>query len=307
MLLTRKSVFAAKVESTIGTAESLANADAAFNCFDFTIQPTAEFLERHRQGGFGQLAGIVGLETGTATFRTELYGDGSGGPGAWANTLLPAVGMPSPATDTYQASTAAPGAAVKTLTIGGYQDGVLKRIRGAVGNLQVVIEPGKPVSLNWTFMGAWAGVSDTAILTPTYPTRLPMLAKSAVTTIGSFNPCFSSLTIDLGNVMEPRQCANSPGGINSFVISNRNINGTLDPESKLVATYDPYGDWLDSTARAFSVVVSDSADTVSIGNIAGAQAFQITNPQEGDRNGIKTDTLNFQILDDSLEIAFEVT
>ena len=303
MLFTRKSVFAAKVEAVIGTAETLTNAEAAYNVFDFQIQPTAEFLQRERQGGFGQLAGVVGLQSGTATFRTEAYGDGAGGVPAWANVLLPAVGMPSPTTGFFRAATEAPGTNVKTLTIGGYQDGIFKSIRGAVGNVQIVIEPGKPVSFNWTFMGAWNAVSNQAILSPTYPTRLPILAKSGLTAIGSYNPCYSSLTIDLGNTMEARQCIASAGGLNSFVISGRNITGTIDPETKLVNVFDPYGDWLSSTARTFSTIVADADDQIAF-NTNSVAAFQITSPQESDRNGIKTDTVNFQILQDSFQIAF---
>jgi len=289
-LLARKRVLAAKIETTVGTAISLAGSDAAFNVFDATIQPTIEFVSRMGQAAFGSITGSVGQASGTLTFRTELFGDGAGGVPGWASTLLPACGFTNSA-GTFSPKSEAPGSNVKTLTMGLYIDGTFKSIRGAVGNCVVTIVPGKPVDLNWTFTGAWVTPTDVAILAPTYPTLLPMRATSATVTIAAVTPCFSSMTIDFGNVITPRTCSASVNGLHSFIITNRLPVGAIDPESKLVATYAPYSDWITPVERVLTATLVDSTDEITF---TGSK-FQLTNVQEAEREGLQTDTLTYQL------------
>ena len=289
-LLARKRVLAAKIETTVGTPIALAGADAAFNVFDATIQPTIEFVSRMGQASFGSITGSVGAASGTLSFRTELFGDGAGGIPGWASTLLPACGF-TLSTDTFLPRSEAPGLSVKTLTMGLYEDGVFKSIRGAVGNCVATIEPGKPVNLNWTFTGAWVTPTDVPLIAPTYPTRLPIRASSSTVTLGAFAPCFSSMTIDFGNQIVPRTCAASANGIHSYIITNRLPVGTLDPEAKLVAGYPTYGEWINSTERVMTAFFEDGADEITF---TGSK-FQLTNVQEGDREGLQTDTLTYQL------------
>lgn len=302
-LLNKKRVLVAKTETTAGTAISVSGSDGAFNVFDLSIQPSAEFIARPGQGAFGQRYGIVGATSGTVSFRTELYGDGAGGVPAWAATLFPAVGLVDSA-GTFSVKSEAPGSNVKTLTLGVYEDGLFKSIRGAVGNLAITVEPNKPVMFTWTFTGAWVTPTDVSIVTPTHPTRMPIRAGAAAALIGSVVPHFSSMTFDLGNVITPRLSVNAINGIHSYIITDRNITGSLDPESTLVATAPKYTDWINSVERAFSLTVEDAADTVTF----SAPQFQITNLQEGDRGGLLIDTVTFQLNrvanNDEFSIAF---
>lgn len=302
-LVNKVRVLAAKIETTIGTAESLSAADAVFNVFNPVINPTAPFTARPGQGAFGSLRGVVGESTGQVTFRTELYGNGSGGVPTWASTFFPACGLVN-SSGTFSLRSEAPGANVKTLTIGCYEQGRLKLLRGAVGTFVATFIPGQLIAFDWTFMGAWATPTDTAILTPTHDTRLPIRASSATATIGSFSPCFSQMTLDLGNVMTPRTCIEKPNGIHSYIITDRQVVGTLDPEAKLVATEPAYTNWYNSVERELNLVVGDANDEITF----NAPKLQFTNVQEGDRNGLMIDTINYQLNrtanNDELTIAF---
>jgi len=305
-LLTKKKVVAVKTETTVGTAISLSGSDAAFNFFDVSIQPNAEFIARPGQGAFGQRYGMVGPASGTVSFRTELYGDGAGGVPAWASTLFPAVGLVNSA-GTFSVKSEAPGSNCKTVTIGVYEDGRFKSIRGAVGNAVFTFTPNKPVSIQWSFQGAWVTPTDVAMVAPTHPTRLPIRASMASLSIGATVPFFSSMTLDLGNVIASRETITEAGGLHSFIITDRFITGTLDPESKLVATSPIYTDWYNSVERALSVVVTDVNDEVTF----SGPKFQITNAQEGDRNGLMIDTISYQLNrdanNDEFSIAFGAT
>jgi hypothetical protein len=140
-LLKKKRVLAAKIESTPGTAESLSASDAVFNVYDATIQPSIEFDNRDAQGGFSPLYGTLGAYGGTCTFTTEIVGDDDPFPD-WVTTFLPACGLVE-STGVFLPVDEAPGTNVKTLTIGLYEDGLFKSIRGAAGTWCSVLSPGK--------------------------------------------------------------------------------------------------------------------------------------------------------------------
>ena len=57
-LLKRMRVLAAKIETTVGKAGSLAAADAAMSVFNPMMQSTIEMEEREGEGGFGYLSSV---------------------------------------------------------------------------------------------------------------------------------------------------------------------------------------------------------------------------------------------------------
>jgi len=235
-MLSKVKLLACKTEGTVGTYEALTGTEAVYNAFDTNFATGAEVIARGGQGALGQLAAQIAMKVGVITFRTELYGDGAGGVPAWASVLLPAVGFTNDS-GTFRLRSEMPGSNVKTLSMSTYEGPGLRRsIRGAVGDLSIVVMPGKFVDFNWTFTGAYVGTTDTAILEPTHPTQSPLRASSGTTTIGGVAACYSQMTINLGNVVTPRPCITAIDGLHSFAITDRNINGTLDPESRLVAT-----------------------------------------------------------------------
>jgi hypothetical protein len=306
-LIWRKSTIAAKIETTAGSIESLTNAEGVFNAFNSVINPDATFEERPAQGSYGHMPGVVGMRSGTMTFTTELFGDGAGGVPGWASTLLPACGWVNSA-GVFTPRTEAPGSNVKTVTIAKYENGVAKRLRGAMGMFSIVMAVGNRVLINWTFRGAWQAPEDVALLAPTYPTRSPMRATGTYT-LASAAHCFSSMTINSGNNLILRPCitASDGSGIATAHVGNRLPTGSFDPESKLVATDDRYGRWLAGTEQALSIAFADAADTITI----AAPKVQIRNPQEADREGLQVDNIEFQCNknsgDDELSITFAGT
>ncbi len=312
-LLTRRRVLAAKIEDDPGTAESLSASDAAFNVFESIIQPEREFEERVGQGVMSPLPGTLGSKGGTVTFRVELAGSGSvGSPTpAWASTFLPAVGLV--ATDNVFSPESlhpeSPSAKTKTLTIGVYEDGKLKVLRGCMGTAVITMTSGKPVMIEFTFTGIWVDPADETILAPTYPTVIPPRFVSAGMTIASWSPKVAELTIDLGNEVALREDANDPSGYCTAMIGSRRTIGTLNPESSLVAADDPTADWDAGTEQALAIQLGGSSANGNTAAVA-APKLQLTNVQEGDRVGAITDELEFQLNrsaaagDDEMSITF---
>lgn len=288
-LLKRVRVLAAKIETTSGTAESLSASDAAFNAYDVSIQPNLEFQPRDLQGSLSQMSGTLGARGGTCTFKIDLTGDGAAGTPAWASTFFPACAMVV-STGTFSPKSESPGSNVKTITIGVYENGLVKKLRGAAGTFKIMFEAGKKIYLEFTFTGAWVAPADATILAPTYPTVMPIRFAGATWTIGSYTPKVEKMEIDIGNTVYLRPTGTDASGYVAAIVDNRRVVGTLDPESDLVATRDQYGVWLAGTEAAFSLAVTDGTDTITF----AAPKFQITNVQEGERSNLQIDTVSFQ-------------
>ena len=310
-ILTRVRVFAAKTEATVGTAESLAAADAVFNVQNLKIQPNIEVSPREGQGGFGRLSSVPGAYTGTATFVTNLGYSGSALP-AWATVLLPACGVPFSST-TFRPKSQVPaaGSDVKTITIGGYYNGKYRGLSGAMGNVKFFFPTGQSAYAEWSFQGAYITEIDTALITPDYPqTEIPLRAAGGASTWASVPLFQQQATLDLANVIEPRFNTAQVSGYHSFVVTDRNPKITANPESKLIATQDRHSQFLGMTEGAWSLTL-DGPGTSTI--VFSAPSAQIINNQEGDRNGLMTDEIEWQLnrngdtADQEFSIAFTHT
>ena len=306
-LLRKRALLAAKIETTSGTLESFSASDAAFNVFDVSMTPNITFTERQGNGSFSQMPSIAESYGATCTFTTEIYGSGAGGVPGWASTFLPACGWVNTA-GTFSPKTDDPGADVKTLSLGLYIDNLRWQMRGCAGTFKVTCESGKLARIEWTYQGVWVGCDDETMLAPTYPTTKPLRVSNATFTIGSASPCFSQLEIDAGNEVFLRACStvDDQSGLAGAIITGRKVNGTIDPETVLVATKDVWGNWLTSTEEAFSFALENASDKVTF----AMPKFQATNIQAGDRDGMLIDTITYQANrsaaagNDELTIAF---
>lgn len=291
-LLRRRAVFAAKVETTAGTAETLAGADGVFNARDFSIQPSVGMTRREGQGGFNYLPGMPEGMQGTCTIVHDLAYDGTTLP-AWASVLLPACGFVDTA-GVFSPVSQGPGSGgVKTLTIGHYKDGKRSLLSGAMGTFTITCPTGKVAFITFTFTGKYStNETDTAILAPTYPTTIPLRFAAGALTFNSVALCTSSLTVDAGNSVIMRECVNATdrSGFVSALVTNRAPIITADPESTLVATQDRDALWLESTPQAFSATIDGVSNSTVV--IAAPKA-QLENKQQGNRNDLMTDDLTW--------------
>ena len=287
-LLKRVRVFAAAIETTPGTAESLAAGDGVFNAYETSIQAEIEVEEREAQGAFNRLSGVAGPRKGKVTFKTDV-GVGLTTQPTWASILLPACGWVD-SSDTYTPRSEAIGSNVKTVTIGVYENGMLKVLAGAMGTFKLVCPAGKMAMMEWEFSGVWQAPTTTAIIAPTYPTALPIRFASASTTFDSVALQVENVTIDAGNEVIYREDPTTAGGYISALVTDRKPTITCSPESVLAATQDRFAQWLASTEAAFAFTMN-GASSASVA--VSAPKAQITNLQEADRNKLQVDDIEF--------------
>lgn len=305
MLLARKSVLAAKIETSVGQAIALSASDAVFNVYNAKMKADISNDERTGQGSYSRIPSAPGARSGTCTFETDLIG-GASDP-AWASTFLPACGYVG--TDgVYAPVTKAPGVSggPKTLTIALYEDGRVKKLRGAMGTAVFRMQAGKAIRVAFTFRGIWDAPADASILTPTFVTTKPLRFASSAIAIGSWNPTVAECALDLGNNVIMREDSADVSGFASAAITDMMPKGNIDPEALLVATSDNYGAWLAGTEAALSIALGATGNAVAF----AAPKLQFMSIDDGDRNLLRTDPIEFQLNrsasagDDHLTITF---
>jgi hypothetical protein len=289
-LLKRKRVLAAKTETTIGTAESLSGTNAGFNAYDIMVQTETEFDTREAEGAFALRPSVPQGYKGKATFKIDAGWDGTSTVPAWADTFLPACGWVKSGS-VFTPRTEAPGSNVKTLTIAAYIDGMRKLLSGCVGTFKLNCPSGKAAFFEFEFIGIWSTPTDVSILAPTYATALPLRFANSSTQWNSADLQLESLVLDSGNEMTLRQSAVATSGFIAGIITNRLVKVTGNPEAKLVATQDRYGALLAMTEGALTWDLD--GPTNSKITVAAPKA-QIVAAQEGDRNKLVTDELEWQ-------------
>lgn len=288
-ILKRRRVLAASIEATSGTAETLDATDAAFNAYDINLSLDTEVQTREGQA-FGQLPAIVGGHKAKFSFKIDLAWDGTATEPGFADLFLPACGWVKTG-QVYTPRTEAPGTNVKTLTIERYTNGVKEQIFGASGTFKLVCPTGRTAYFEFEFTGVWGGRSDAAILSPTYPTDLPLRYANSTTTWNSVALCLENLTLDSGNTVTMRECATNSQGYGGTIITERKVKVTGNPEAKTVATQDRWGSLLSSAEYALTWDLdgpTNSKVTIS------APKAQIVKIGDGDRSGLVTDEIEWQ-------------
>ncbi|MDH4100605.1 MAG: hypothetical protein OEV28_08515 [Nitrospirota bacterium] len=310
---TNRRLIAAKPEAVEGTGETLLAADGGILALNVKVDVDIKMLPRNvTKASLGKRADVPGSRLARITFRAEMKGPGS----AYSTTVKPALSpylrgcgyaetvdaTPGTEKTTYvPASTGAP-----SLTIWSYEDGVIKKLIGCRGNVKFSTEAGGIVYADFDFIGVWDGLVDGAMLAPTFEGTTPPVFLNGSFTIDSYAAIIKGFNIDRANKLYLRESANASSGYLSAVITDRDFNGSIDPEMVLKATYDWYGKWQAGTPGA-----------LSIGYVGATQynKFKITGPKaqyrkvsDADREGQTVADTAFQLAentgDDEMQIEF---
>lgn len=290
-MLLRKSVLAAKLESTVGTDATPGASDATFNIFNASIEPTPVMQEREGQGGFDKLTQVNGARSARVRFSCEVQWDGSATEPAWAETFLPACGFVKSG-QVYSPKSADTGTTTsdpRSLTISHYIDGKLRKATGCVGTFTIDMTAGQRILFNFDFMGVWAGEVDAALITPTYVTDTVYRWASGACQWNNVELRASSATVDAGNVIQMREDPSKSSGYLAGIITDRYPKITLDPEMVLVATQDREGLWLSGTEYALEPYAGGVGN--SLFQIDAPKA-QIVKKTDGNRNQLAIDQLD---------------
>jgi len=174
---------------------------------------------------------------------------------------------------------------INTLTLGSYEDGVKKLIKGARGKGKLNFKTGEPCIINAEFMGVNAGVTDVDLLAIDYGTLpVPPVLLQAAFTSGDDSLRISELEIGFESTLAPVDDISDAAGLHSYRITDRQFVFSYDPESELVANRDFYGNWIANTESSLSMTLG-----VNTGNKFEfyAPKSQIDKIEDDSREGIQ--------------------
>jgi len=296
---------------------NLVAADSKILPFDVKVAPNIKMNKRNpAMATLSKLASVPGSQLATITFRVEVKGVGS----AYSSTVFPALAPYLRACGFAETIDATPGSEKATykptsakssmpaLMIDVFEDGVIKRMYGARGNVRFMGKAGEPIYADFEFTGVWNGMVDGAMLTTTPETTVPPVFLSGNFSVASFAAVIQGFDINIGNSIAVREDPNIATGYREAIVTDRNPTGKFDPELTTVALHDWHGKWKAGTSGA-----------LNIGNVGSTQynRFKITAPTlvytqigDADREGVTVADCSFELAksaaagDDELVIEF---
>lgn len=175
----------------------------------------------------------------------------------------------------------------ESITIYYFEDGKRHILVGCVGNVSFNLEAGALGKMSFTFTGHLVDVTDVALPTvPIYQTNVPPPIISTPFTIGGFAAIINALTFDMSNTVATPPDVSATDGYSTVRITQRDVQGSYDPEAALIAANDPFTDLEDGTPLATAMGVIGSA----VGNRIQLDFVRAYNKDvsPGDRDGVRT-------------------
>ena len=266
----RKTVILAKVEATNGTDAVPSGAANALKVFDVSISPLElkGIALDYITGSFGGAQNLPGSSFTKMTFSTSFSGSGTAATApAWGALLLgcghaETTGLLTPNRVEYLPATDA----LKSLSIYWYDDGVLHKSVGCMGNVKLSAKAGEMPKLTYEFTGLEVDPTATANATPTLTAwKSPVgITKANVTDIqlgacvyatgalsGGTPYASTGLTLDWGNTV-----AFSPNlTAEEVVLSGRKIKGQMSLQLSAAEEVTLYGNVNTGVTQGLGFVV----------------------------------------------------
>lgn len=183
------------------------------------------------------------------------------------------------------------------------QDGRVKRMHSARGNVRILGTFAEICFLEFEFLGVPVDDDDTSLLTGiAYEDTVPApFLNLQDTELADQNPanCYTSVEVNMNNQLVMRPCARAATGFISARINGREITATADPEAQLVATVDMFGKLKEGDVFPFVFTLGTTP-----GNIVefNAPIAQLSNITQGDRDGILIDNLEMDLVQPAYDV-----
>lgn len=297
----REQALYAAVEATPGTAETLAGTDV-LQVMNLQPNPVENIRLLERQiirSSLNPEQAVYGGALFSFQFDVELKGSGSAGSAPRLGRLLRACGMD----ETIVASTSVtytPSSDMAnhdTVTIG-YREGPNYRVvKGCRGNVTFNLTAGEYGVLSFRMVGKIHSESEASAPVPVFETTIPRAFLGATFSIGGTSIPIEALTFDLQNNIAIAPDPNQTDGFGEIRITERNTQGTVNPEAQKISTKDFIALLRSGTTQAIQ--------TGTIGSTAGNR-WAIAVPKAyfreigyGEREGLLTKEITFGCVEDS--------
>ncbi len=298
-LIDRQQI-AIAIEAVEGTPEVLVAGDVVRPIFEPEWAPSFEMFEQEEAApSFSAIQQVAGEKSAVIRWATPIKGSGALG------VVPPHLSVPlrgcglgetidSGVSVTYAPiSQSVPSVSIALLEV--YTDGTVKvhLVTGARGNVVFEGVKGIPTLARFEMTGRYFKPTEVgvALATPALGPVPPAMLNAAMTFQGAGALKLSACTIDMGNVASLQNDPNQEHGNFSALLSDRRMNGSIDPQQEKIAVIDFFANLEDNVEGVLSYVLGSVP-----GNIATftTPKAQITNLTPGDREGIRTEALDLQ-------------
>ena len=290
----RNTVILAKVETTPGTDSAPTGAANAMLVTEMSITPLdAKNVDRNLvRGYFGASEQLVGPASVKVSFSVELAGSGTAANApAWGQLLLACAAGEGLLSTPSRVEYTPVSTGLKTVTIYYYDDGVLHKLLGVMGNVKLSAKVGDKPMLKFDFVGLDGGISAanatatlTAWKTPVVMTKANVIdiTLGATYALGAISGGVAypstGLELDFGNTVNYTPLLSNE----TVDITDRDSSGSV--ELDLTAAQE---------VSMMGIVKANGTQSVAltIGLAAGNKimvfgpAAQLFNPKKVDLNG----------------------
>ena len=284
-LLSRKRTILAKTETTYGVDPTPTGTANAILVRNLSITPlSAENVSRDLVRPYlGASEQLIASKYVGCEFEVEMAGSGTAGTAPAYGPLLMACGFAEAdgvSDVTYTPVSASFGSATIYYNV----DGVLHKITGARGNVEMMINTSQIPVFKFTFTGLYNAPSDAAAPSVTYTSFQTPLAANSTNTTGfslfSYSAAMESLSLNMGNAVAYRTLI----GAEDVLMTDRQVTGSVVFEAPTITSKDFFSIALASILGALDITHGTvSGNKVQI----TSSRVDISNPTYSDSNGIQ--------------------
>lgn len=305
VMLSRKKVLLAKIETTYGTDPTPTAADNAILAIDPDIKEDFSPFDRNiHLSTLSNKPSLIGMQLSNLTFKVELGGSGTAGTAPNLGALLRACGMSETIVSGTSVTYKPTSSNQESATLYFYVDGRLHEVNGAVGSWKLSCPPGGIATIDFNFSGKYVAAINAAIVTGTYDPDPPQCKSCSFTYNSKTTLIARNVELDIANTLAQRPNLNASTGLEGFFISGRKPKMVVDVESTVETSYDFRGDVM-TNQREVSWQVGSTAGNICTITIP---KFNITSPEYADGDGIVVDKLTGECTvnsaDDEIELVF---
>jgi hypothetical protein len=285
-LLTRKRVILAKIETTYGVDPTPTGAANAILVRNLNVTPQSTQLVgreliRPFLGNFEQLEASTHVEL---DFEVEAAGSGAAGTAPSYSCLLRACGLAETVTPTTKVEYKPVSSGFESVTVYFNVDGVLHKITGARGDVELTINSAQIPVFKFKFVGIYNAPTDTAAPSVTYTGfQTPLVANSTNTPSFSFfgvSPILQDLSFQLGNQVDYRTLI----GSQYVQLTDRKAAGQATFQADTIATKDWFSTALANNLGALSITHGTAAgNKVKL----ASSTVDLLAPTYTDNNGVQ--------------------
>jgi hypothetical protein len=308
----KNTVILAKVENPIGTDATPTGSADAILVSDFSITPyDANNIDRGLvRGSFGASEQLVGTGSVKLSFTVDFAGSGTAGTAPQWGKLLTAcavtetTGLTTPTRVEYGLTSSY--STMKALSIYFYDDGVLHKAFGSMGNAKFTFKAGEKPKIAFDFVGAYAAV------TAANPSNVSYTNWKTPVAMTKANVVDITLGVTLGTGAVSGGTAYATTGIEFDLGNSVNFTPTLSTELVDITDRNVTGKIMFDLTAAQEVALTTGviANTTSnlamtIGTATGNKAIiykpnvQFVNPSKGELNGRRMVEYDLRIIPSS--------